>query len=472
MALFQDQPGDEGLPGRQRLLAMMAIMMATAMAVIDGTIVNIALPNIARSLGALPGSAVWVSSSYLLVAAMLLAVYASLAKRVGFRTVFVAGAGLFTLSSLGCALSTTLPMLIFMRVLQGIGGAATMSIAPAIMRAIFPSRLIGRAIGLFAVSIALSTAIAPIIGGLLLAVLGWPWLFVINLPLGAAAVGLGCRVVPSQPSAQRDPFDVLGAVLSAIALGALVMTADALAHPQQGEPTTDVMMSAAACAVTALLAGIAFVIRESRTANPLIPLDIFESSRFSLAALTSMTSFISQGMLFIALPFLFQNVYGYSVLRSALMFVLWPVGIMLAAPRASRLADRYASAKISTAGLCCFAIGAGLLALLSDQASPWDIGARSLICGIGFGCFQSPNNREIMTSISAEHIHHASGVLAIMRIAGQCLGVAAIGCILSALAGSGSSVAQEMRGIHLGLWGAFAVSVLALTASASRWRSV
>ncbi|WP_234006095.1 MFS transporter, partial [Cronobacter malonaticus] len=157
----------------------MAVMTSTTMAVFDGAMVNIALPEMAHALNATAAQTVWVANGYLLSAAMTLAIFAALAGRLGFRTLFAAGVGLFTLASLGCALSPSLPWLVAMRILQGVGGAATLSIAPAILRTIFPNRLLGRILGMNALLIATSTAIAPVLGGALLATLGWPWLFAI-----------------------------------------------------------------------------------------------------------------------------------------------------------------------------------------------------------------------------------------------------------------------------------------------------
>jgi DHA2 family multidrug resistance protein-like MFS transporter len=172
-------------------------------------------------------------------------------------------------------------------------------------------------------------------------------------------------------------------------------------------------------------------------------------------------------MTFVALPFLFQSVYGYSAFTSALLFTAWPVGIVLVAPHAGRLADRYAPVVISTAGLCLFALGLLLLALLADNAPVWDISLRGLVCGMGFGCFQSPNNREMLASASREHSSYASGILAIMRTFGQCLGAAVIGVILSVCAPSGS-LAQEAFAVRLGLWLAAGTTLLAIVVSLSR----
>lgn len=457
MALFTNQPGDEGLPGRERGLAMAAVMTMTTMAVFDGSMINIALPQIAHSLDASLGATVWVSNGYLLSAAMTLAIFAALSSRIGFRSIFAFGLGLFTLASVGCALSSSLDMLVIMRVLQGIGGAATLSIGPAILRSVFPNRLLGRILGLNALLIGTSTAIAPLLGGTILSTLSWPWLFAINIPLGIISLLLTLRVVPHNPALKRESFDYAGALLSAIALGALIMAADAFTHPGNGDLTTAVIFAS-----IAILTGLAFILVQRRVAKPLLPLNIFASSQFSLAALTSLASFVSQGITFIALPFLFQSVYGYSALVSALLFTPWPIGIILAAPHAGRLADRYSAAIISTVGLFIFAIGLALLAILPEHAQAWDICLRSLICGIGFGCFQSPNNKEMLSNASRENSGYASGVLAIMRTFGQCLGAAFVGVMMSLYA--------QNSAVHFSLWMAVIATVLAIMLSVSRLR--
>lgn len=479
MSLFTDLSGDDGLPGPQRRLAMIALMTATAMTVLDGTIVNIALPQIARSLHVTAGAAIWVANGYLLAAAMTLAIFAALASRVGYRNQYAGGLALFTLASLGCALASSLNVLIGMRLLQGLGAAAVLSIGPAILRTVFPTRLLGRILGLNALMVAAMTAIGPALGGFLLSVSSWEWLFAINVPLGLIGLILIVRAIPGERSTARGRFDSAGALLSAVAMGALIMAAEACTKLGAAGQAARAVEDAVAYGAAAVVAGIGFVWRQRRASDPLLPLALFASARFSMAALTSLVSFVGQGMAFIALPFLFQSNYGYSALHAALLFTPWPLGIILAAPQAGKLSDRYPPVVLSSAGLAIFTLGLALLALLPAHAQTWDICWRGFVCGIGFGFFQSPNNREMLANTAREHSANASGVLAIMRTFGQCFGAALMGIILSVFgshlahgAGTLASAAQDAQAIRLSLWVAAAATALATVVSLSRLRTI
>ncbi|HDR2467767.1 MFS transporter [Enterobacter roggenkampii] len=460
MTLFTNQPGDEGLPGHERARVLAAVMTTTLMGVFDGTMINIALPSMARAMQVPANVAVWFANGYLLSAAMTLAIFAALAARVGYRPVFLSGLATFTLTSLGCALATTPEMLTGMRILQGIGGAATLSIAPAILRSVFPGRLLGRILGLHALLIASSTAIAPVLGGTILDALSWQWLFAINLIPGSIALLLAWRALPRESVADRPPFDAPGAVLSAVLLGSAIMLADSLQHVAQ-----HISLQAVCWGVLALVSALAFTWRIRRAQHPLLPPVMFRNGRFTLAALTSLASFVSQGITFVALPFLFQSVYGYSPVVSALLFTPWPIGIVLIAPHAGRWADTISAPLISTLGLIVFVGGLVLLATLPDNPSAWNICLRSLVCGIGFGCFQSPNNREMLANVAREHASYASGVLSIVRTFGQCLGAAVVGVLLGAASGWG-----HQHAIQVALWLAVIASTGSVVFSLSRLR--
>jgi DHA2 family multidrug resistance protein-like MFS transporter len=415
---------DEGLEPRLRRFAVVAIALGTIVAVLDGSIANVALPTIARELHVDPAASVWVVNAYQLATTMSLIPLASLGDVYGYRRVYRAGLAAFTLGSLGCALSHSLAALVLFRFLQGFGGAAIMAVGPALYRTIFPSSQLGVALGISALTVASSAAAGPTIGGLILAVLPWPWLFAVNVPLGIFDVFLAGRTLP-RGTGQGGRFDFLSALLAAPAITFLVTAVDGLSRA--------LSRAAFALMLTASVAfGALFVARQRRIAHPMLPLELFASPRFSLAAGTSLCSFVAQGLAFVALPFLFQTGYGYSPFASGLLFTPWPLSIAVVAPFAGRLADRYPAPVLSTCGLFVFALGLALLGWLGPHATPPDVVWRASVCGLGFGFFQSPNNREIMGNAPRERSGSASGVLATVRVTGQALGAALTAVVLGA----------------------------------------
>lgn len=299
MTLFSSQPGDEGLPGPARARVMAAIMTTTLMGVFDGTMINIALPSMAQEMQVPASIAVWFANGYLLAAAMTLAIFAALAARLGYRPVFLAGLTTFTLTSLGCALANKPEVLIGMRVLQGIGGAATLSIAPAILRSVFPGRLLGRILGFHALLIASSSAIGPVLGGTILHTLSWQWLFAINVLPGTLALLLAVRALPRDAIRMQASFDTVGAILSALLLGSTIMAANSLQNATSQFGSLCWMALAA-------LSGMAFIWQIRRTGHPLLPPSMFKNERFTLAAFTSMVAFVSQGSPLLRYPSCFR----------------------------------------------------------------------------------------------------------------------------------------------------------------------
>ncbi len=432
------------------------------MAVLDGSITNVALPSISRELRADAASSVWVVNAYQVVVAMLLVPLSSLGDVIGYRRVYLFGVVTFTFGSLLCALSPTLLLLVLARVVQGVGGAALMSIAPALNRTIFPARMLGLAVGISALTVASSSAAGPTIGGAILAVLPWPWLFAVNVPLGIFDALFGLRALPRDaPSGGR--FDVTSALLSGPALALTIMALDGFARRL---PLGVIALMLAAAGGL----GFAFVARQRRLTNPMLPLDLFGIPRFSFAVATSLCSFAAQGLAFVALPFLLQSVDGFSAFQSGLLFTPWPLAIAVVAPVAGRLADRISAPLLSTFGLGVLALGLGCLAALPDHPPALDVVWRGVICGLGFGFFQAPNNREILGSAPRSRSGSASGVLATVRVTGQSIGAALVAIAIgtSAAAREGGQSAALAGPAHLALWVSAGTAGLACIVSALR----
>lgn len=448
--LFETRPDDDGLPGPERRIAVLAVMMGTLMSVVDITMINIALPSIARDLDISASRVIWVVSLFQIVCAATLLLFASLSELVGRRRLYIAGLAVFTLAALGAALSTSLEVLLVFRALQGLGAAATLSIGPSIYRSIFPSRLLGSAMGLSALVVAGGYASGPTLGGLLLSVASWPWLFALHVPLGVVALVLAYRALPPEPRRQGG-FDTLGALLSALMLASLFMAMDGAGH---GAGLLNVLI----LLVGGLLAGWLFLRRQRRASHPLLPLSLFDEPRFTLAIVVSGLSFIGQGLAFVALSFLYQQEMGFSPLVTAWLFTPWPLTIMLSAPLAGRLADRFNATLLSTVGLVLLLAGLVSLALLDGESGMLDILWRTALCGLGFGFFQAPNNREMMSSVPRERSAHASGMMSATRTVGQSLGVAFVGVFLAVGAGS----------VQASLWLGCAACALAVLVSCRR----
>jgi DHA2 family multidrug resistance protein-like MFS transporter len=456
----------DGLPTRERRFAVAVLVVGTVMAVLDGSIANVALPTIARELHVDAAASVWVVNAYQVAVTATLVACASLGEVKGYRGVYAGGIALFTLGSLACALSHSLPVLVASRVVQGLGGAAVMSTSPAVYRTVYPSALLGRGLGISALTVAGAASAGPTLGGAILAVAPWPWLFAINVPVGIVAALFAWRALP--PGTGRGgSYDVPSALLGGPALALFVVAIDGAGR--RAAP----LLTGAELLVSVALA-LAFVIRQQRLSAPMLQLAIFRIRRFSLAAGTSLASFLSQGLAFVALPFLFQLGLGYSAFESGALFTPWPLVIACIAPVSGRLSDRVPPPLLSTIGLGVLALGIALLAALGPHAGPLDIVWRAAVCGAGFGFFQAPNNRELLGSVPRENSGSASGVLATVRVTGQSLGAAVVAIVLAATANAaGSHAAREaaiVDAAHLALWFGSACACVAMLVSALRLR--
>jgi len=418
-----DEIHPDGLPTPRRYLAMLAIAVGIAMAVLDGTVVNVALPSIAGELGASPSAAVWVINAYQLTIVVLLLPLASLGERLGYRRIYQVGVAVFTLGSLGCALSGSLSALVAARVVQGIGGAAIMSMNGALVRHTYPDAHLGRGIGLNGLVVAFSAAVAPSLASGILAVGPWPWLFAVNVPFGLMNLAIA-RHLPASERSSR-PFDRTSALLSAAMFGLFFVGSDALTRAGAALP--------AAGLLAALLAGAFLVRRGARMPAPLIPVDLFRNPVFALSVTASLCAFAAFAITFVALPFYFQSALGRDQVETGLLMTPWPVALGLAAPLAGRLSDRVPAGLLGAVGTAGLAVGLALLSRLSAATTALEIGLMMALCGFGFGLFQAPNNRTMLASAPRARSGAAGGMLALARLTGMTLGATVAGLVFQLL---------------------------------------
>ena len=220
-------PVHHGLPNPQRLLAFTTLAMAITMAVLDGSIVNVALPTVARDLAIAPAESVWIINAFQLAVTVSLLPLSALGDSLGYRRVYWAGLAVFTVASLACALAPSLAALTLARSIQGLGAAGIMSVNIALVRFIYPSSRLGQGVGNMAVVVAVASAASPTVAAAILSVASWRWLFLVNVPIGAVALFMAARTLPATPRARR-PLDPVSVVLNALTFGLFITGVDGI----------------------------------------------------------------------------------------------------------------------------------------------------------------------------------------------------------------------------------------------------
>ncbi|PXZ07730.1 MFS transporter [Gilliamella apicola] len=452
---------EQGFEAPRRYLAATAILIGVLMSALDSSIVNIALPSIAMSLQIDSSSSIWIVNGYQVASAAMMLICASLGSRIGEKRFYKLGIVLFTLSSLGCSLSPNFAILVTMRMIQGVSYAIMISVGLGLYRVIFPPHALGTILGLNAMAFAVGTAAGPALGGLIIFYLSWPWLFYINIPLGLLAIIFAfISLGDDEEKGKEKGFDWSGAITSAVALGLMVVVVD-----QIGSWGNSTLLLCSLLSI--LLFGIFFVI-QIRSRYPLLPLDIFRSRAYTFAVLSSSSMFIAQGMALVSLPFVLQHTYHYTVLESAFIFTPWPVAVAFCAPLAGKLSNSFNPTQISTIGVIFLCLGLGSLALLPEMATVKDFLWRVTICGIGYGLFLPPNNKEMFTNVKANRTVTASGVLSTARTTGQSIGAALVAAVIALLNGLTDSDNTQFAIWVFGI--ASAIAAISSVASALRLR--
>ena len=395
----------------KRTVAIAAVLAAMVLVVLDGAIVNVALPTIGRSLHATPAMAVWVVTAYQAALVMVLLPCAALGESLGHRRVFNAGVVIFIVTSALCALSPSMSWLIAARFLQGLGGAALMALGLALLRFVVPHHQVAAAISWTAMVVAMTSAAGPAIGAAILSATSWPWLFAVNVPVGVLVL-LAARALPDVKGTSR-PLDLWSAVLNAAAFAAFLIGAEWL--PERAGVAV-ALLAVSGIAMTTL------VRREMLKEAPLIPLDLLRSHSFRISVMASVMCFTGMTIGMLALPFYLQHGLGQDAWTTGLYLTPWPLTTAIAAPLTGRFATQDSSAWLCTVG--GVVLTAGLLAAalwpLHGQALP--LAFFTMICGLGFGLFQVPNNRNMLLSAPRERSGAAGGMQGTARLTGQTAG--------------------------------------------------
>ena len=424
---------EEGLPTPARRRAMLAIVVGLIASVLQTGIVNLALPDIARELDASPAASIWVVNAFQLGTLVMMLPLAALGDRAGYRRVYLAGLVLFTAASVAAMLAQSIGMLIAARALQGLGAAGVLSVNSALVRQIHPPALLGRGMSILSMVVATSAVAGPSVAAAILSVGDWPWLFAVNLPVGILAFVLARGALPPDRTPARAPGDrfPIGDVLMNILMFSLFFVgAQRLGvHGGAGEPAPLYVWGLLAGGIAV---GVVYLRGQARRVAPVFPVDLLRIPVFALSMCTSVCAFCAQTIAYVALPFLLLDGYGMSHLDAGLLITAWPLGTVLMAPIAGRLIGRIPDGLLGGIGMATMAVGLALLAWLPAEPGSVDIAWRMLVCGLGFGLFQTPNNHTIVTSAPRARSGAASGMLGTARITGQTVGAVVLAVVFAA----------------------------------------
>jgi EmrB/QacA subfamily drug resistance transporter len=444
----------------RRWLILSTVSVGTFMATLDGSIVNISLPQIQEAFGIELATVEWVAIGYLVVVGSVLLPFGRLGEVLTFRRVYLAGFGVFTLASVLCGAAPGALALIGFRLVQGVGAGMLQAMGPAIVARTFGPGERGRALGINAISVALGLTLGPVLGGVLTELATWRAVFLVNLPVGLFAILWAMRILPAERRTGGQTFDIPGAVLSAVGLLSLLL---ALTQGQSWGWSSPLTIGLLA------VFGVAFVLFlwvETRATQPMMDLRLFAIRAFAAGNASVVIAFAALFTATFLLPFLLEQGAGYEPIEAGLLLTPVPIMTAVVAPFSGTLSDRIGSRVPASIGLATLALGLFSLAQLPSGFTPLDLEWRLALVGIGQGLFMSPNSSAVLGSVPRNRIGTASGTLAEMRIDGQALGIAASGAIVAiqvsayrAAGGAGAADAGR-RALELGIRDAFVVAAI------------
>ena len=461
-----------GAPGQIRIgqprgrWIIAATVLGSSMAMLDATVVNVALPTIGKELNTSLAGLQWVVTSYTLTLAGLILLGGALGDRFGRRRVFLIGVTWFALASALCGLSPDIGVLIAARALQGIGGALLTPGSLAIIQSTFAADDRPRAIGAWSGLGGVAGALGPFLGGWIVGSIGWRWIFLLNLPLAVAVLAVTIRHVPESrdPTAQGR-FDIAGAVLAALALAGIT---DGLIEAPSAS-----LLESVVPALAGVAAGVAFVVLERRRGRhpervpPMLPLGIFSSRQFTAINLITFVVYGAMGAVFFLLVLDLQVVAGFTPLQAGISLLPSTAALLLLSSRAGALAQRFGPRWLMTGGLLLAAAGLALLTRIGPNTSyVTDVLPAVLLFGIGLSMTVAPLTATVLASADERHAGVASGV---NNATARAAGLLAVAGLPAAVGLSGSAlhmIPALNRGFHEAMLICSGLLVLAAAGSA------
>jgi EmrB/QacA subfamily drug resistance transporter len=408
----------EGTSHKKKWTIMVIVILSNFMSTLDSSIVNVALPSMAQVLGVTTANIQLVATSYLIVIAGTVLIFGRLGDLLGKAKVFTIGLGIFTLGSLLCGLTHSFVLLILARMIQAIGAAGTMANNQGIIAETFPSNERGKALGLNATAVALGSLVGPGLGGLIVGAISWEYIFLINIPIGLVTLFLCIKLLPKGRREAIGRFDSLGATLFLIAI---VLLFSAMNEGLNRGFTDPLILSGFLLSAVSLLA---FFIVERKRENPMLQLQIFRNTLFSLSIFCGCISYLVIFCNNIILPFYLQYAMTFSPQYTGLILMIYPLILSIVAPVSGHLSDKIGSELLTFLGLILTGTGLFLMSSLSENSTLPNMALFIGIMSVGMGIFQSPNNSLIMSTVSRDMLGIAGSINALVRNLGMVCGIA------------------------------------------------
>jgi len=408
-------------------LVLATTILASGLAFVDGSVVNVALSTLAQKFNADAAALQWVINAYLLPLSALLLLGGAAGDYFGRRRLLILGTAMFASGSLGCALASALPALLACRLLQGVGAAMLMPNSLAILGQTFSGASKGRAIGIWAATGAAMGAIGPVLGGWLIDLGSWRAIFLLNLPLACGAILLAWRMVPPDRRSDAYPLDATGGILATVGLAALTW---ALTVGSSRSGWTAAALSAAAAAVLLLL--IFWRLEAMRGARAMMPMELFASKSFVGLTLFTLLLYGAMGGLFVLLPYMLIKVAGYSATAAGAALLPLPLILTLTSPVAGALAGRIGARLPLGIGPLIVAAGFLMALRIDSSASYWThVLPMTVVIALGMSAAVAPLTTAVLTSVDQGHTGSASGLNSAVARTGGLVATALLGSVLA-----------------------------------------
>jgi EmrB/QacA subfamily drug resistance transporter len=411
---------------QNRYIILIIVLSAVFMGVLDTNVVYLALHKITTDFVTDLAQTQWVITAYLIANTSLLLIFGRLSEHTGKAKLFLAGIALFTVSSLACGLSAGIGQLIFFRIIQGIGASLVFSINTAILVTSFPRDERGRVLGLLGTVVAIGSIIGPALGGFIIGVAGWQYVFLINVPIGAALVVFALRYLKlEETTTETLHMDWRGSGLLVTAIVSIMLLLGSLAD----DLTLSPLKIAYGLVFATSVAGFLYV--ESRCRNPIVDLSAFRIRKFAFANLSTLLNFLAISMMTLALPFYLVNSLGLQdYFKAGQVMLVIPFVMAVVSPLSGWIYDRFQSHYHSSFGMLVMAVALVAMGIVAPLRSLPLLLACLALFGIGGGLFTSPNNSEVMSSLPLHKSGIASSTLATVRNFGSTTGVSVVSILL------------------------------------------